>query len=85
MYGGPLLTNEYPIKYSLQWFFTKNPSWGFWQFFFTGTYEGLGTMCVKSETRYEKYHEKKKKNNWDLLRYRNCFESRFNQLPIFKL
>ena len=27
--------------------------------FSTGTYAIIGTMCVKSETCYEKYHEKK--------------------------
>ena len=26
----------------------------------TGTYAIIGTMCVESETCYEKYHEKKK-------------------------
>ena len=29
-------------------------------FFPTGTYAGIGTMCVEPEIYYEKYHEKKK-------------------------
>ena len=28
--------------------------------FSTGTYAGIGTMCVESETCYEKYQEEKK-------------------------
>ena len=36
------------------------PSHGdFGQFFPTGTYTGIGTTCVESETCYEKHHEKK--------------------------
>ena len=34
-----LLTKEYPIKYSLQWFY-QNPL-----IFFTGTYAGIGMVC----------------------------------------
>ena len=57
--GGSLLTKRYPIKYPLQWFIEKTLSWGFWQFFSTGTYAIIGTTCVESETCYENYHEKK--------------------------
>ena len=31
--GGPLLTKEYPIKYSLQWFLLKPSHGGFGNFF----------------------------------------------------
>ena len=42
---------------SLQWFFTKTLSWGFWQFFSTGTYAGIGIMCRVWKCN-EKYHKK---------------------------
>ena len=42
---GPLLTKEYPIKYSLQWFFTEPLSWEFWQIFSTDNYTGVGIKC----------------------------------------
>ena len=35
-----------PIKYPLQWFFAKTLSWGFGQFFPTGTYTGIGTSVL---------------------------------------
>ena len=43
-------------------FFTKTLSWGFWQFFPTGTYAGIGIVCRVWKCN-EKYHEKK---NWVL-------------------
>ena len=55
---GPLLTKEYPIKHSLQWFFPKPPHGGL-AIFSSGTYAIIGTTGVKSETCYEKNHEKK--------------------------
>ena len=38
-----------PIKYSLQWFLLKPSHEGFGNFFPTGTYAGIGTMCVVFE------------------------------------
>ena len=40
--------------------FYQNPLMGVLAIFSTGTYAIIGTMCVESETCYEKYHEKKK-------------------------
>ena len=57
--GGPLLTKEYSIKYSLRWFFYQNLLMGVLAIFPTGAYEGIGTRCVKFEICYEKYHKKK--------------------------
>ena len=40
--------------------FYYSPLRGSLAIFSTGTYAGIGKMCVKSETCYEKYHDKKK-------------------------
>ena len=37
----------------------QNPLMGVLAMFSAGTYAIIGTTCVESETRYEKYHEKK--------------------------
>ena len=37
----------------------KPPHEGFGNFFLTSTYQGIGTMCIESETCYEKYHDKR--------------------------
>ena len=47
------------VKLTLNLKYLVENLWVFWQFFSTGTYAIIGTMCVKSETCYEKYHEKK--------------------------
>ena len=39
--------------------FYYSPLRGALAIFSTGTYAGIGTMCVESETCYKKYHEKK--------------------------
>ena len=46
--------------------FRTAPHGGFVQFFLSGTYTGLGTTCVKSETCYEKNHEKKFSGWWKM-------------------
>ena len=48
------------LKKSLHYsgFLQKPSHGGFGQFFPTGTYTGIGTTCVKSETGYEKYQKK---------------------------
>ena len=57
--GRALLTKGYPLEYPLQWFLPK-PSHGGFGIFSTGTYMGIGTMCVESEICYEKYYGKKR-------------------------
>ena len=51
----------YKIIFFLCSDFYYSPLRGALAIFSTGTYAGIGTMCVESETCYEKYHEKTNK------------------------
>ena len=42
--------------------FTETLSWGFWQFFPTGTYAGIGTKCVEFENVMKSGTKKIKQN-----------------------
>ena len=55
---GSLLTKGYPIKYPLQWFFTKALSWRLWKFF-SHWYLCRNRYHVLSLKMFEKYDGKK--------------------------
>ena len=49
--------------------------------FSTGTYAVIGTMCVESETRYEKYHKKKDAKIHFSLFHKPVIPNNLNKFP----